>query len=390
MKDESIAGNEQTLKNLKKTMILAKRVRLKPTNEQEIQLWKSVGTARWAYNWALTKQEENYRTGGKFISDGMLRKELTVLKQTDEFSWLYEVSNNITKQAIKDLCEGYKKFFKGLTDKPRFKSRRKSKSSFYNDNVKLKVDGNKVLIEKVGWVVVSECIPDEKYYNPRVSHDRKYWYLCVGIEESKPIVELNNVSLGIDVGIKELAVCSDGIRKKNINKTDTVRRAEKRLRRLQRQISRKYEMNKEGNRFVKTSNIIKIEKKIQHLHRRLTNIRQNHLHQSTSEIVKTKPYRIVMEILHIKRMMKNKHLSKAIAKQCLFKFKRQIQYKCEKFGIEFVEADLWYPSTKTCSSCGNKKTDLKLSDRYYKCECGYVINRDLNAAINLSRYKIVI
>ncbi|MGG0176826.1 RNA-guided endonuclease InsQ/TnpB family protein [Gottfriedia acidiceleris] len=370
-------------------MILARRVRLRPTKDQEIQLWKSVGTARWAYNWALAKQEENYKTGGKFISDGILRKELTVLKQSDEFSWLYEVSNNVTKQAIKDLCEAYKKFFKGISDKPRFKSRRKSKSSFYNDNVKMKVDGNKVLIEKVGWVVVSECIPDEKFFNPRISQDGKYWYLSVGIKELRPIVELTNVSLGIDVGIKELAVCSDGTRKKNINKTSIVRRAEKRLRRLQRQISRKYEMNKEGNRFVKTSNIIKINKKIQHLYRRLTNIRLNHLHQSTSEIVKTKPYRIVMETIDIKGMMKNKHLSKAIAKQCLFKFKCQMKYKCEKYGVEFVEADRWYPSSKTCSSCGHKKNDLKLSERLFICEYGHEIDRDLNAAINLSQYKLV-
>ena len=389
LKVDSIGGTEQTLNNMNKTLILAKRVRLRPTKEQETQLWRSVGTARWAYNWALSKQKESYKNSGKFISDGLLRKELTGLKQIDEFSWLYEVSNNITKQAIKDLCHAYEKFFKGLADQPRFKSKRKSKPSFYNDNVKLKVKGKKVLIEKVGWVVVSECIPDKKYYNPRISNDGKYWYLSVGIEESKPIVELTNVSLGIDVGIKELAVCSDGTRKKNINKTSNVRKAEKRIRRLQRQISRKYEINKEGNRFVKTSNIIKIEKKIQHLYRRLTNIRLNHLHQSTSEIVKTKPYRIVMEAIDIKGMMKNNHLSKSIAKQCLYKFKRQIQYKCEKYGIEFVEADQWYPSSKTCSSCGNKKNDLKLSERLYKCECGHEIDRDLNAAINLSRYKLV-
>ena len=131
-------------------MILAKKVSIKPTKEQELQLWKSVGTARWAYNWALSRQEENYKHGGKFISDGALRKELRILKQTKEFNWLYDVSNNITKQSIKDLCEAYKKFFKGLTDQPRFKSRISSKPSFYNDNVKLKVDGNKVLIEKVG------------------------------------------------------------------------------------------------------------------------------------------------------------------------------------------------------------------------------------------------
>ncbi|MEH7347810.1 RNA-guided endonuclease InsQ/TnpB family protein [Gottfriedia acidiceleris] len=367
-------------------MILGKKVRLNPTKEQEIQLWKSVGTARWVYNWALAKQEENYKTGGKFISHGTLRKELTKLKQTDELSWLYEISNNIAKQAIKDLCYAYIKFFEGLADKPRFKTKRKSKPSFYNDNEKLKVKGKKVLIEKVGWIVASEIIPDKKYYNPRISHDGKYWYISVGIDVLKEKVVLTDLSLGIDVGIKELAVCSDGTKKKNINKTSTVRSVEKRLRRLQRQVSRKYEMNKEGNRFVKTSNIIKIEKKIRLFYRRLSNIRLNHLHQSTSEIVKTKPYRIVIEVLNIKGMMMNRHLSKAIQKQCLCKFKRQIQYKCEQYGIEFVEADKWYPSSKTCSSCGNKKNDLKLSDRVYKCKCGYEIDRDLNAAINLSRY----
>lgn len=370
-------------------MILAKKVRIKPTKEQEIQLWKSVGTARWAYNWAFSKQEENNKNGGKFLNDGLLRKELTVLKQSEDYQWLYEVSNNITKQAIKDLCIAYKNFFKGLADKPRFKSKRKSKPSFYNDNIKLKVKKNVVLIEKVGWIQTSEQLPiDIKYANPRIHFDGKYWYLSVGVEQENKQVELTNTSLGIDVGVKELAICSNGTVYKNINKTKTVRKAEKRLRRLQRQVSRKYEMNKEGNRFVKTSNMIKIENKIRHLHRRLSNIRMNHLHQSTSDIVKTKPYRIVMETLNIKGMMKNKHLSKAIAKQCLNEFKRQIQYKCKKYRIEFVGADKWYPSSKMCSSCGKIKIDLKLSDRIYKCICGHEMDRDLNASINLSQYEL--
>ncbi|MFF2874697.1 RNA-guided endonuclease InsQ/TnpB family protein [Gottfriedia sp. NPDC057991] len=371
-------------------MMLARKVRLKPTKQQELQLWKSVGTARWAYSWALAKQEEYYKIDRKFISDNILRKELTLLKQSEEFSWLYEVSNNITKQAIKDLCEAYIKFFKGLADKPRFKCKGKSKPSFYNDNVKLKVKRNKVLVEKVGWIVTSEQIPDTRYLNPRISFDGKYWYLSVVIEESLQLEELNNISLGIDIGIKELAICSDGNKKKNINKSSFVRKTEKRLRRLQRKVSRKYEMNKEGSRFVKTSNIIKIEEKIRHLHRRLLNIRVNHLHQSTSDIVKTKPYRIVMGNLNIKGMMKCKKLSKVIAKQGLYEFKRQIQYKCKKYGIEFLEADKWYPSSKMCSSCGNIKNDLKLSDRQYKCKCGHRMDRDLNAAINLSRYELAV
>ncbi|MRC68595.1 IS200/IS605 family element transposase accessory protein TnpB, partial [Bacillus thuringiensis] len=350
-------------------MILVKKVRLKPNREQEMQLWKSTGIARWAYNWALSRQEENYKQGGKFISDGTLRKELTQLKQTEEYAWLYDVSNNVTKQAVKDLCEAYKRFFKGVVDKPRFKSRRHSKPSFYNDNVKLKVMKNMVLIGKVGWVKTSECIPVvNKYSNPRISFDGKYWYLAVGIEQEIIHQELTNASIGIDVGIKELAFCSNGMKFKNINKTKVVKQVEKRLRRLQRQVSRKYEINKEGSCFVKTSNIIKLEKKIQHLHRRLTNIRDNHIHQVTCAIVKTKPCRVVMETLNIKGMMKNKHLSKAIAQQKLYDFKMKMKYKCEKYGIEFVEADKWFPSSKQCSNCGEVNKHLTLSDRTYHCK----------------------
>ncbi|MGW9128143.1 RNA-guided endonuclease InsQ/TnpB family protein [Paenibacillus chitinolyticus] len=367
-------------------MILAKKVRLKPTPDQEKQLWKSVGTARWAYNWTLTRQEENYQNGGKFIADGTLRKELTQLKKTSQYSWLYEVSNNVTKQAVKDACNAYKRFFEKLANKPRFKSRKQSNPSFYNDTEKLKVKGNSVLVEKVGWVKTSEQIPEnEKYSNPRVSFDGKYWYMSVCIEVRNQESQLSDKVVGVDVGIKELAVCSNGMTFRNINKTIVVRKAEKRLRRLQRSVSRKYEMNKEGSRFAKTRNIVKAEKLIRLLHRRLRNIRNNHVHQSTTAIVKTKPSAVVMEKLNIAGMMKNRYLSKAIAQQKLHEFKRQMQYKCERYGIQFVEADKWYPSSKLCSSCGQVNRDLKLSDRTYHCDCGLTIDRDVNAAINLAR-----
>lgn len=376
-------------------MILARKVRIIPNKEQEQQLWKSVGTARFIYNWTLARQEENYtlkgtsKNGGKFISDNDLRKELTILKKTEEYKWLNEVSNNVAKQAVKDACNAYKRFFKGQSEKPKFKSRRKSKPSFYNDNIKLKVKNNIVLIEKVGWVNTSEQLPiDVKYNNPRISYDGKYWYISVGIEVENPVVELTGESVGIDVGIKDLAVCSNAMTFKNINKTKLVKNLEKRLRRLQRKISKKYEMNKEGRKFVKTSNIIKLEKQIRLIHRRLSNIRNNHLHQATNKIVKTKPSRVVMETLNIKGMMKNKHLSKAIAEQCLYDFKVKLKYKCEFNGIEFVEADKWYPSSKTCSECGHIKSRLSLSERTYICEdCAAVIDRDYNASINLSRYS---
>lgn len=371
-------------------MILRKKARLYPTKEQEQKLWQSVGTARFIYNWTLNKQEENYKNGGKFISDNVLRKELTQLKKS-ELKWLNDVSNNVAKQAVKDACNAYKRFFKGEANKPKFKSRRKSKKSFYNDNVKLKVkENNLVLIEKVGWIKTNEQIPiGIKYTNPRISYDNKYWYISIGIEKEEIKEELTNVSLGIDLGLKDLAICSDGSVYKNINKTRTVKKIEKKLKRLQRQVSRKYEQNKKGKEYVKTKNIIKLEKKIQQVHRKLANIRNNYLHQTTTSIVKPKPYRVVIEDLNISGMMKNKHLSDSIRKQCFYEFTRQLEYKCKFRGIEFIKADRFYPSSKTCSNCGHIKKDLKLKDRTYICsECGFVIDRDKNASLNLANYKL--
>ena len=229
---------------------------------------------------------------------------------------------------------------------------------------------------------------DSKYTNPRVTFDGVHWYVSVGIEVEQESVELTNDSIGIDVGIKDLAVCSNGVVAKNINKTKKIKRLEKRLRRLQRKVSNKYIKNKKGERYVKTSNIIKLEKSIKKLHKRLDNVRTDYRHKVTTEIVKTKPSRIVMESLNVKGMMKNRHLSKAIAQQGLYDFKSMIQYKSKRIGTEFVEADKWYPSSKTCSECGHVKTKLSLSERVFECECcGTVIDRDLNASINLSRYK---
>ena len=374
-------------------MILAKKVRIYPTKEQEQKLWQSVGTARFIYNYTLAKQEENYKNGGKFISDGIIRKELTQLKKS-ELIWLNEVSNNVTKQAVKDACNAYKRFFKGLAKKPKFKIRKKSKPSFYNDTSKLKVKEKKVLIEKVGWIKTNEQIPiDVKYNNPRVTYDNKYWYISVGVEVDKKQEELTDISLGIDLGLKDLAVCSDGKVFKNINKTKEVKNLEKRLKQKQRQISRKYEINKikKGGscQFIKTKNIEKLENTTKLMHRKLTNIRDNYIHQVTTSIAKTKPYRIVIEDLNVSGMIKNKHLSDSVRKQCFNKFRQYITYKAELYGIGLVIADRFYPSSKTCSECGSIKKDLKLKDRVYRCpHCGVVIDRDYNASLNLSMYKL--
>lgn len=368
--------------------MISHKIRLKPTREQEAQLWKSVGTARWVYNWVLERQEENYKQGNKFIQDGVLRREITQLKKTTKYRWLYEVSNNVTKQAIKDACDAYKKFFKGLSKKPNFKSRKKSRPSFYNDTVSLKVKKYCTLIEKVGWVRTSEQIPmDVKYYNPRITYDGKYWYLSVSVEVENQEEELTEEVVGVDLGIKDLAICSNGTTYKNINKTKIVKQLEKRLRRLQRKLSRKHIINKRGEEpLVKTCNIIKIEKKIQLIQRRLTNIRTNHIHQTTSEIISRKPRAVVLEDLNVKGMMKNRHLSKALANQKLYEFRRQIEYKSKRIGIQVIFVGRFFPSSKACSSCGTIKKDLKLSDRTYKCECGLYIDRDLNASLNLKKY----
>lgn len=374
-------------------MMTSIKVRLEPNDKQNSKLFQASGTARFIYNWTLARQEENYKNGGKFISDNDLRKEITQLKKTEQYKWLNTVSNNIAKQAVKDGCEAYKKFFKRLAEKPRFKSRRKSKPSFYHDTDKIKFTQTHVQLEKLGKVRLSEYdrIPtNAKYSNPRVTHDGIHWYVSVGVEVEDELYELTSESIGIDLGIKDLAICSNREEPyKNINKGKKVKKIEKKLRRLQRKVSRKYEKNKEGRRYVKTSNIVKLEKNIRKLHRNLDNIRTDYRHKITTEIVKTKPSRIVMENLNVKGMMRNRHLSKAVAQQGFHEFKTMVQYKAERYGIEFVEADQWYPSSKTCSECGYVKPKLSLTERNFVCECcGSEIDRDVNASINLSRYKV--
>ena len=374
---------------------------LLPNNKQKTKLFQYANTARFAYNWVLAREQENYKNGGKFISDGDLRKEFTQLKKTPEYAWLNNISNNVTKQAIKDACEAYKDFFKGYTKFPQFKSRKHSVPKFYQDNVKIQFTNTHVKVEgfatskkknkqKLNWIKLVEYgrIPCEnvKYMNPRIKYDGINWWITVGVEYEDSTSLPSNDGIGIDLGIKDLAVCSDKIKYQNINKTKRVRKLEKRKRRLQRSISRRYEKNKKGVNYCKTSNIIKSEKELLKLNHRLTNIRQDYLHQTTSEIVKREPSFICMEDLNVKGIMKNRHLSKAVQQQCFGEFRRQIEYKSAWNNIPVIIADRFFPSSKLCSCCGNIKKDLKLSDRIYKCECGNVIDRDYQASLNLKRY----
>lgn len=382
-------------------MIKSIKVRLKPNNKQLTKLFQYAGCARFAYNWAIARERENHKQGNKFLSDSELRKEFTQLKKLQEYEWLNEVSNDVTKQAIKDACNPYKRFFKGLCKYPKFKSKKHSTLSFYQDIFKIQFTTTHVKVEKfslsrkqnkqkLNWIKLCEKgrIPtDCKYVNPRFIYDGLYWYVSVGIEADDNTIIPSNEGIGIDLGIKKLAVCSDKNTYENINKTQRIKKLEKRKRRLQRSISRRYEKNKKGVSYCKTSNIIKREKELLKVTKRLTNIRQDYLHQTTSEIVKRKPSFICIEDLNISGMMKNKHLSKAIQQQNFYEFRRQIEYKSEWNNIPVIVADRFFPSSKLCSCCGHIKKDLKLSDRIYKCECcGNVIDRDLNASLNLKRY----
>ena len=381
-------------------LIETMKVQLRPNNKQLTKLFQYAGCTRFAYNWTIAREQENYKQGNKFLSDNELRKEFTQLKKQENYKWLNKISNNVTKQAIKDACNSYKRFFKGQSKYPKFKSKKHSKQSFYQDNVKIQFTDTHVKVEgfavskkknkqKLNWIKLCEKgrIPTNcKYMNPRFTFDGLHWWLSVSIEtDDNPDIPTKE-GIGIDLGLKDLAVCSNGNTYENINKTKIVRKIEKKKRRLQRSISRKYNMNKEGERYKKTSNIVKREKELLKLTKRLTNIRRNHLHQITSEIVKRKPSFICIEDLNVSGMMKNKHLSKAIQQQGFYEFRRQIEYKSAWNNIPVIIADRFFPSSKLCSCCGVIKKDLKLSDRIYRCDCGNIIDRDFQASLNLKRY----
>ena len=381
-------------------MIKSLKVMLVPNNIQQTKMFQYAGAARFAYNWALASEKENYETGGKFIPDTELRKEFTKLRHSDEYAWLESVSNNVTKQAIKDACNAYRNFFKGLQKYPKFKSKKKSVPKFYQDNIKIRFTETQVKLEgfssskkknkqKLNWVRLAEHnrIPvDARYTNPRISFDGLNWWISVGIEYPDSQKQLSDEGVGIDLGIKDFAVCSDTNKYENINKSQKVKKLEKRRRRLQRSVSRRYEQNKKKGKYCKTNNVIKKEKLLLKVNHRLTNIRKNYLHQTSTEIVNRKPRFICIENLNVKGMMKNRHLSKAVQQQCFGEFRRQIEYKAAWNNIPVIIADRFYPSSKLCSCCGNIKTDLKLSDRIYKCECGNEIDRDYQAALNLKWY----
>lgn len=379
-------------------MIMLYKTRLEPNNKQHARMMQFTGTARYAYNWAIAKEKEAYESGNGFIGNIELRQLFT--KHKEDNDWLYNISNDVTKQAIKDAIFAFINFFKGRAGFPRFKTKKRSRPSFYQDTTKFKATRTNIRVEKISysqrknkkklnWVKLSEKgrIPtDTKYLNPRIIFDGIHWYVSVGVELPDKMTKPTNDGIGIDLGIKELAVCSDKHTYGNINKTAKVKRLEKQKRRKQRQVSRKYLLNKQGNKYVKTKNIIKAELALLKLNHKLTNIRNDYIHKVTTEIVEREPSFIVLEDLNVSGMLKNKHLSKAVQQQSLAKFINTITYKAEQNNIKIICADRFYPSSKTCSNCGTIKQDLKLKDRVFECNsCRLEIDRDYNASLNLYR-----
>lgn len=384
-------------------MIKTIKVMLIPNNKQKTKLFECAGVARFVYNWTIWYNETCRKFGYPFMNDVDLRRVLTELKhENKKFEWLNDYSNDIIKQAVKDACGAYKNYFNGISGHPKFKSKKKSKKSFYADTAKIKFTSTHVKLEKIeksrkysrrrlNWIRLAERdrIPiNAKYYNPRITFDGLNWWVSVAVEVEAISEIPTNSGIGIDVGVKDFAVCSDGVVYSNINKNTSIKKVKKKQRRLQRKISKKYIKNKKGGRYCKTKNIVKSEKELLCLRRKSSNIRHNYLHHIISEIVKRKPSFIVVEGLNVSGMMKNKHLARAIQEQCFFWFYDQLEYKCKINNIEFVVADRYYPSSKLCSCCGYVKKDLKLSERMYHCpSCGNTIDRDYQASVNLMRYK---
>ena len=391
-------------------MLRGMKIALELTDEQEERVWKSAGTARWCYNYAITRAKEHYLNYlederlPKTLSEGTIRKELTVLKHTTH-PWLKKVGSNVIKQAVKDWGEARNRFFKGLGKAPKYKSKVTSKPSFYVNYESLRRVNGGFRGERLGFVKTRQPlpkIPKGSYYkNPRISFDGKYWYLSFSYEVPTISVELTDLVIGVDLGLKTLATLSTGEFVENINKSRRVKQLEKQLRREQRHLARQLQANTKG--YLTTanggrkpiykrslglcSNIQATKRKIQLLYRKLASIRLNHIHQTTSYLVKQLPKGIVIEDLNVQGLMKNKHLAKHIQNALFYEFRRQLEYKCLQYGIELVVAERFYPSSKMCSYCGCIKSDLKLKDRVYKCDsCGLEKDRDLNAAENLAYY----
>ncbi|MBK5424902.1 MULTISPECIES: RNA-guided endonuclease TnpB family protein [Bacillus] len=374
-------------------MILAKKVRLIPTPEQEKVLRNHAGAARFAYNYCKRMSDRYYKLFGKSVSQLVLQKRFTKIKKRKRYKWLKDINAQVPKQASKDFDKARKNSFEKYKNgyHTSYKSKKDLIQGFYANYERLIIGKKVVDIQSIGEVKTSQQLPrNKKPSNPRVTFDGRHWWISVGFEESFEAQELTDESIGVDVGLKELFVASNGTKERNINKDAKVKKLLKRKKSAQRDMSRRF------TKGVKIQSAGYEKAKIEHLRlsRKITNIRNNHIHQATAKLVKTKPMRIVVEDLNISNLLKNKKLSKAFSFQKLNFFFQCLSYKCEKYGIAYVKADKWFASSKICSSCGVKyehsvqpEGQWSLKVREWNCvQCNSHHDRDLNASINLSRW----
>lgn len=382
-------------------MLKSYKTEINPTFKQKQIINRTIGVCRYVYNFYLAHNRELYETEESFISGMDFSKWLNneFIPDNPELHWIKDVSSKSVKQSIMNAERAFKNFFKKKSGFPRFKKKSKSDVKMYFVKTDAKViitcERHKIKIPTLGWVRLKEkgYIPT----NPNtyiiksgiISYKAGRYYVSVLVDEQKQQTPaLNNFGIGIDLGLKDFAICSNGRTYNNINKCSQIRKLEKKLRREQRSLSRKYENYKKLNNNLKGAatrqNILKQKLKVQRLYQRLDNIRTDYINKVISELAKTKPMWITIEDLNVSGMMKNKHLSKAIAQQKFFEFRTKLLVKCNEYGIELRIVDRFYPSSKTCHNCGSIKSDLKLSDRIYHCdECGYTEDRDYNASLNL-------
>ena len=376
-------------------MLKSFKTEINPSEEQKAKINKTIGTCRYIYNFYLAHNKELYDKGEKFMSDKTFSVWLNneYLPDNPDKLWIKEVSSKSVKKSIEDGYTAFTKFFKHQSSFPKFKKKDKSdvKMYFVKTDAKSTIwcERHRIKIPTLGWMKLKEkgYIPTTKdgyvIKSGTVSKKADRYYVSVLVEISDTnIVNNNNDGIGIDLGLKDFAIISNGKTYKNINKSRKVKKLEKQLRREQRCLSRQYEYLKKGES-TQRANIQKQKLKVQKLHHRLDNIRTDYINKTIAEIVKTKPSYIMIEDLNVSGMMKNRHLSKAVASQKFYEFKTKLKGKCDDNNIELRIVDRWFPSSKLCHCCGSIKKDLKLSDRIYKCNCGYVEDRDLNASLNL-------
>lgn len=382
-------------------MLKSFKTEINPTQEQIIKINKTIGVCRFIYNFYISYNRTLYEDKNEFMSGRKFNVWLNneYIPNNPDKLWIREVSSKSIKKSIENGYVAFTNFFKHKGNFPKLKKKNTSDVKMYfvkNSKTDCLSERHRIKIPTLGWVRLKEkgYIPITRdgfiVRSGTISKKADRYYVSVLIDmPCKDNIQNNNFGIGIDLGLKEFAVCSNGLVYQNINKTVHIIKIEKKLNREQKRLSRKIISIQKGESTKK--NFEKQKLKVQRLYQRLTNIRTDYINKTINQIVKTKPSFIVIEDLVVSDMIKNKHLSKAIAEQKFFEFRTKLTNKCKENNIELRLVDRWYPSSKICHDCGHIKQDLKLSDRIYKCSrCGYIEDRDINASLNLRDAKTYI